>query len=242
MYAEASFMVGPTEDIAGFFASDLGHRARVIHNPVLEPAIRRTPSEAVTDVTARRVLVAMGRLAEEKGFTLLLRAFAMVAGKHPSWSLHIWGEGPQRPALESLAGRLGLVDRVRLPGFTMQPFDALTHADAFALSSLYEGFPNALCEAMACGLPVVSFNCSSGIPAIIRNGVDGVIVPALDVPAMAAALDRVMSSEEYRRQLATRAVEVVERFSVDKAMARWEQLAVDSHARRPQELRQDVVR
>jgi glycosyltransferase involved in cell wall biosynthesis len=242
MYAEAAYMVGPTAEIAAFFARDLGHRARVIHNPVLDPCVRRAPCAAPLDVTASLTLVAMGRLAEEKGFALLLRAFAMVAGKHPSWSLRIWGEGPQRPVLERLAKNLGLNGRVRLPGFTWHPFDELTRGDAFALSSLYEGFPNALCEAMSCGLPVVSFNCSSSIPEIIRNDVDGVIVPALDVSALAAALDRVMSSDEYRRRLAIRAVEVVERFSVDKAMARWEQLVVESRAScRPTELRQDLA-
>jgi GalNAc-alpha-(1->4)-GalNAc-alpha-(1->3)-diNAcBac-PP-undecaprenol alpha-1,4-N-acetyl-D-galactosaminyltransferase len=228
MYANAAYMVAQTEDIAGFFVGDVGDRARVIHNPVLRPTTHVAQDAMPADVDAGRRLVGMGRLVDEKGFVLLLRAFAMVAGKHPSWSLHIWGEGPQRQILERLASNLSLSGRVSLPGFTRRPLEALTHADLFALSSLSEGFPNALCEAMACGLPAVSFNCSSGIREIIRNGVDGVIVPEADVPALAAALDRLMSSEEYRRRLAMRAGEVVERFAVDKVMAQWEQLAVSA--------------
>jgi GalNAc-alpha-(1->4)-GalNAc-alpha-(1->3)-diNAcBac-PP-undecaprenol alpha-1,4-N-acetyl-D-galactosaminyltransferase len=228
MYGEAACMVGQTEDIAAFFAADVGGRVRVIHNPVLRPTIGPASDVAASGATAGRRLVAMGRLAEEKGFMLLLRAFSLLALKHPSWSLHIWGEGPQRPRLERLAFNLNLNGRVRLPGFTRRPFDALARADVFVLPSLSEGFPNALCEAMACGVPAVSFNCSSGIREIIRNGVDGLIVPAGDVPALAAALDRVMSSEDYRRSLATRAIEVVDRFAVEKVMAQWEQLALSS--------------
>jgi len=228
LYAQAAYLVCQTPEIAAFFAREAGDRTRVIHNPVMPPLVQQAPDPAAANAVAGPTIVGMGRLVEDKGFSLLLRAFAMVAAKHPSWLLEIWGEGPQRPRLERLAQNLHLKERVRLPGFTPRPCDVLRRADLFALSSLSEGFPNALCEAMACGLAAVSFNCSSGVREIIRDGVDGVIVPAADVSAMAAALDRLMSSDEDRWRLGARAVEVVQRFAIDKAMSQWEQLALSS--------------
>lgn len=227
LYPMAKYMVAQTAEAADYFADEVGDRRRAIPNPVLEPALPN-PGNNAGDPKTGRILIGMGRLVEDKGFTLLLRAFSQVAGKHPSWLLQIWGEGPQRHTLEQFARDLNLSQRVELPGFTRRPFEALSRADLFAMSSLVEGFPNALCEAMACGLPVVSFNCSSGIREIIRNEVDGLIVRAADPSALAVALDRLMADEEERRRLAGKAIEITERFGLEKTMARWERLMLAS--------------
>jgi glycosyltransferase involved in cell wall biosynthesis len=227
VYPLAKYLVAQTEEAANYFAADVGDRRRAIPNPVL-PTTLTNSGNGAGNPRAGRTLLGMGRLVEEKGFVHLLRAFSQVASKHPSWSLKIWGEGPQRNALEYLARNLSLSERILLPGFTRRPFEALSGGDLFAMSSLVEGFPNALCEAMACGLPVVSFNCSSGIREIVRNGVDGVIVPAGDPLALALALDHLMSNEDERKRLGEKAVEVTERFGLDKTMARWEELVLEN--------------
>lgn len=225
LYPTATCLVTLTEEALSYFPEAVRGRGRVIPNLVLSPAAAGNGNEKRNG--NGKVLMAMGRLAPVKGFDLLLRAFALVAREHPSWSLEIWGEGLMRTELGSLAAELGITERVRLPGFTKHPHATLRRADLFAMSSRYEGFPNALCEAMACGLAAVSFDCPGGPRNIIRDGVDGVLVEAGSVTAMAASLNRLMGDEAERNRLGVRAREVVKRFDAEKIMAMWERLILN---------------
>lgn len=224
LYPGATCLVTLTEEALGYFPDSVKKRGRVIPNLVLAPSAAANGNEK-RDKNGK-VLMALGRLAPVKGFDLLLQAFALVAASHPAWSLEIWGEGLMRSELESLASALGIIERVRLPGFTNHPHATLRRADLFAMSSRYEGFPNALCEAMACGLAAVSFDCPGGPRNIIRDGIDGVLVAAENVTAMAASLDRLMGDEAERNRLSIRAKEVVKRFDAEKIMAMWERLVL----------------
>ncbi|MBK9307110.1 MAG: glycosyltransferase family 4 protein [Nitrospira sp.] len=195
----------------------------VIPNPIRPRGIES--EQTSRPHTSTHAIVAMGRLVEQKGFDLLVEAFSRCATKHADWSLVILGEGPQRSRLESVASDLGIGDRVHLIGQVREPDTILKGADLFVLSSRYEGFPNALVEAMACELPVVSTDCSSGGPRdIIRDGIDGILVPPKDVAALAVAMDRLMADHKERQRLGKRAVEVVERFSMNRVMKLWDDL------------------
>jgi len=167
------------------------------------------------------VVVAMGRLVPQKGFDMLIDAFAPLARNHPDVTLEIWGEGPERSRLERRRDDLGLAGRVRLPGTTTEPHAAIGRAGVFVMSSRREGFPMVLGEAMASGVPCVSFDCPSGPRELIRDGVDGLLVPPNDVPALGAALERLITDRELAARLASRAPEVVERFSLEAILEQW---------------------
>lgn len=223
-YPRAASVVALTPAGLSYFSKAVQRSGAVIPNPVVLPTRYRGAALRRDKSAKCKTLVALARLAPAKGYDLLLRAFALAAKSQPDWSLEIWGEGSERPALERLAVELGIAGRVRLPGITSEPFEKLTAADLYVLSSRIEGFPMALCEAMACGLPVVSFDCLSGPREIIRDGVDGVLVPPGDVEALARSLTQLMQDEALRGKLAARAPEVLDRFSGPRIMEQWDAL------------------
>jgi GalNAc-alpha-(1->4)-GalNAc-alpha-(1->3)-diNAcBac-PP-undecaprenol alpha-1,4-N-acetyl-D-galactosaminyltransferase len=197
-------------------------RVDIIPNPI-NPEFNGSTKEAGRRGSGRTI-VAMGRLVRQKGFDLLIEAFARCAGQHPEWSLVILGEGEERSNLESLISAMGLQDRVRLAGKVPQPSHILGQADLFVLSSRFEGFPNALMEAMACKLAVISTDCPNGPRDIVRDGVDGLLIPPDDVNALAKGMDRLMANPMERQRLGAGATEVVKRFSIEKIMSMWDEL------------------
>ena len=234
LYPLAEMVTVQTEAVVRALASRWrwNRRLRVIPNPLPED-IPAPFSGTKPRGAGRRRLLAMGRLSSEKQFNLLIRAFSDLVSAFPDWDLWILGEGPLRPALESQVARVGLAGRVFLPGTTTKPWEEMLQADAFALSSRYEGFPNVLLEAMALGLPCVTFDCPSGPREISREGQDAVLVPAGDEAGMRETLARVMGDEGLRRELGSRAsASVRERYSLDRILAQWDDLFAEVGERR----------
>ncbi len=220
-YPRCAAAVVQTESIASVVRELVGRR------PVFTIPNAVFPSPVDDDQenlpgSRRPYLVALGRLSFQKGFDLLIEAFARIADRHPDVDLKIIGEGPCRAALESQATSLGVADRVELAGWVAQPAPVLQHGLLFVLSSRWEGFPNALLEAMACGLPAVGFASDSGADEIIRHEVDGLLVPPEDVVALTAGIDRLLSHPELRQQMSCRAREVIQRFEAKDFFDRWD--------------------
>ena len=214
-YPFADLVTGQTGPVTEWLGG-LSKHTLCIPNPVAAQAMA---IEGIPDQKSRTIAAA-GRLVPQKGFDLLIEAFAALDA--PDWNLVIHGEGPDREALTAKADALGLGARFSLPGNVTDLPAHLATASLFVLSSRYEGFPNVLCEAMACGLPVIAFDCPSGPADIIRPEIDGLLVKPQDVAGLTEALSRLIADASLRRALAAQAPDIVDRFGLDAILKQWD--------------------
>jgi len=170
-----------------------------------------------------RLVLAAGRLVSQKGFDMLLEAWAQISPRHPEWQLRIVGSGPDEVLLKSQATRLNIVEGVEFAPNTIDMASEFQSASIFACSSRFEGFPLVIVEAKSFGLPVVSFDCDCGPSDILRHEEDGLLAPKEDVQALGAALDRLMSNEKERKAFGRRAIED-RRFDLDRVLPLWQRL------------------
>lgn len=171
-----------------------------------------------------KIIVAAGRLYAQKGFDLLLPAFAEVVKHYPDWQLRIFGTGPKKDRLRRQIERLRLYNNAFLMGRTDRLDEELTKASLFVLSSRFEGLPMVMIEAMTHALPVVSFDCPTGPADVITDGRDGLLIPPGDVEALGAALVRLVGDRETRIRMGAEAAKTVQEYAPEAVMPRWEAL------------------
>lgn len=243
-YRRAADVVACDPVIADWLAAR-GARATAIHNPLQPPdfpLLARDLPPQPSDVPApvapirsnsnsRKRVITLARLSMEKRPEWLVRAFASLVDRYPDWDLEVYGLGPQQNFLEHLAEDTAPPGRIRICGFANDVYRVLAEAHIFVSASWVEGFGNAIWEALACGVPVIALDAGPSIARLVRHEIDGLVVQESSVPALTDALERLMTNEDERKSYASRAPEVVKRFSMQAALQQWDELLAPFHTR-----------
>ncbi|MFJ9621490.1 glycosyltransferase [Streptomyces sp. NPDC101181] len=206
-----------TEEDADRWAADGMNNVGFLPNALARLPVLPSPRTA-------RTVASIGRLCDQKAIDLLLDTWALVAPARPGWTLRVYGAGEDEAALKAQCTALGLDGSVEWMGRTDDVEGALAKSSVFVQSSRGEGFPLALLEAMASGVPCAAFDCAPGVREIVRDGEDGLLAPAGDVAALADRLLRLTGNPRLRDAMGTRARSAVQRFSEPETLRRWEEL------------------
>jgi glycosyltransferase involved in cell wall biosynthesis len=226
-YRHADWVTVQTEAVQASIHHVYGglERVAVVPNPLPMDVLGWQANHLEQENTGRKTLLSLGRLSEEKQVSSIIQVFAQLAPKFPDWDLAIYGEGPQRAKLEAQIVRLGLAQRVFLRGRTHAPWRVMSEADAFVMASRFEGFPNALLEAMGVGLPCVSTDCPSGPCEMSRGGIDALLVGVHDRDALRSALAQLMGDAALRHNLGRHArASVIDRYALEAVLKVWDGL------------------
>lgn len=205
-----------TEDAKECFNKSIRRKSQIILNPVSEQFYSAKREEHVKNI------IAVGRLEKQKNFELLIMAYSQIAKRYPEDYLLIYGQGSRKEALEELIRKLGLEQRVFLMGSTNNVQDILKKAKIFVMSSDFEGLPNALMEAIAVGVPVISTDCPCGGPKmLIENKINGFLVPVGSKEKLALAMEIVLENDEIRSKFSKKNLEKREFFREQYVIEKW---------------------
>jgi len=219
LFARSQGVILQTQDAVSYFSKRVQKKAIILPNP-LNPAFLRKPYEGVRE---NRILT-VGRMDKNKNQSMLLEAFAQIADLHPEMILEFYGDGDTRNGLELRTQELGLTERVIFHGTQYDIPEKIEKARIFVLPSKVEGMPNALMEAMALGMAVISTDCPCGGPrTLIQQGENGILIPVDDEDALVLALLQILQNKEYEEKLGKNASKLLEELSPEVVNAKWQQ-------------------
>ncbi len=215
-YPQARKVIAQTDNSLKYFDIKNGI---VIPNSVPEVSRKKINWDSIVQV------ISVGRLNFQKNHRILINAFQTVRLLYPHMTLTIYGEGPERENLEDLIRHLDLTDRVFLPGVVSHIEEKLAEADLFVFPSQYEGFPNALCEAMAVGLPVIASNCSGNVD-VVQDGINGLLFAVGDEKALTERMLYLIDHPELWVRLGQKATEISQTYSPEKIYTLWDEIVI----------------
>lgn len=216
-YQQSEGIVFQTQRAMAYFPPAIAQKGVVIHNAMGNDLVHQW-----RPVNKReRKITAIGRLALQKDYPTLLHAFAKVAKQHPDMRLEIFGNGSEKNALEQLGKELGIGQQLVFQGAQKDAILQAAAGSCYVMSSLYEGMPNALMEAMAVGLPCVSTDCPNGPAELIRHGENGLLVPVGDVDALAQAMLKMIEEPMFAEKCGAKAKEILDTHSVTAKAAEY---------------------
>lgn len=179
--------------------------------------------EGKSDLNSKRI-ISIGRYAYDKGNDLLLKTWSLIEKEVPSWSLDIYGNGDKEPYYRQM-NEMGIdKKRCHLYGATTDVKREYLSSSIFLLPSRFEGFGLVIIESMACGLPVISFDCENGPRSIITDGIDGFLIPQFDINKFAETILLLIKDEELRKKMGNNAQKVVSKYDIDRIGHQWKQL------------------
>jgi len=211
MYEESDGIIFQTERARNWFPENIRQKGTVIHNAVGNELVF-----SVGDIAERKKKIsAVGRLDSQKDYPTLLAAFKRVLEKYPDYTLEIFGSGSEEQGLRALSFELGIAENVYFMGVRKDAILKIADSACYVLSSIYEGMPNALMEAMAIGLPCVATDCPNGPAELIEDGKNGLLVPVGDDRAMAEAICRFIEDSELAQSCSKAAKDILESHTVE---------------------------
>lgn len=215
----ADRIVFQTQDAMNYFPPRIQRKGTIIFNPVNPDLPERHMG------SRRKVLVAAGRLAPQKNFPMLIRAFARVSKECPDYRLDIFGEGADRESLQQLIDQNGLTDRIRMPGFSRNVYAEMVDCAAYISSSDYEGMSNSMLEALAMGVPVICTDCPiGGAKTVIEHEKNGLLVPVGDEEKMYQAITRVIKGPAFADRMSQNAYAIRNRLNIHDIAHQWSEL------------------
>ena len=222
LYRLSDGCVFQTEEAQQWYPEAIQKKSRVICNPVAEQCYNVFPGEK------KKTIVTCGRLSQQKNYTLLVEAFSLIHDEFPDYKLLIYGTGPLKEKLQREIDEKQLTEDVVLAGRCDNVPETIKDASLFVLSSDYEGLPNALMEAMALGLPCISTDFSGGgAGMLIRDNINGLIVPCSDPRSLADAMRKVLSDTTLAQMLSANAKASSMAFRSERICEQWENYFIE---------------